>query len=121
MLESLYNDHLSGYEDHLLPCCGHFMFVDEKTDRLIISGCSQGLDWSVTHAGDTVRLKTDANTPIVISFEEYEAIAFKFADAVKSFYEKCTPKQPKEDDFENTAYERFWSDWGNLRNGINTK
>ena len=118
MLESLYGDHQSGYEEHLLPCCGHFMFVDEKTDELIISGCPSGIDWSVTHESDTVRLATDKSSQIVISFEEYKATVFKFADAIKSFYAKCTPKQIKEDNFEDKAYERFWMNWNKMRSGI---
>ena len=115
MLQSLYRDHMAGNEQHLLPCCGHFMFVDEETDQLIISGCPNGLDWSVMHENGMVRLMADANNQIIIPFNEYKDIVFKFADEIKAYYDKCTPKKPKQDDFENKAYERFWSDWEKLR------
>ena len=119
MLESLYSDHLAGREEHLLPCCGHFMVIDEQSNKLLIIGCHNGLDWSVIHEGDNVRLKTDLEIEVVIPFDDYQEIVFSFADAIKAYYNKSSPKTPPLEQFEKDAYQRFWSDWDQWRGGNN--
>jgi len=121
MLKSLYHDHLAGGDTNLRPCCGHFMVIDEKTNELFIMDCSYGLDWSVTHENGMVKLSVDENTQTVLPFEEYKSIIFEFADTIKSFYDKCSPKTPTGKDFEVKAYQRFWRDWRKMRNGNFTK
>ncbi|MCL2675364.1 MAG: hypothetical protein FWE84_02075 [Firmicutes bacterium] len=117
MLESLYKNHIKGREEHLLPCCGHFMFIYEKTDSLIITGCPKGIDWSIVHENGTVKISSDTNAQAVIPFEDYKAIVFGFADTVKSFYDNCSPKN-SQDAFENQAYQRFWENWRKIRSGV---
>ena len=117
MLETLYRNHNDSdecYEEHLLPCCGHFMFVDEKTDKLIICGCPNGIDWTVIHENNMVKLVEDESTQIIMPFEEYKNAVFNFADKVKMFYDKCLPKHPNPEDAK--AYQRFWLDWEKFRN-----
>jgi len=115
MLESVYSDHAAGYERHLLTCCGHFMYIDEEADKLFFIDCPYGLDWSVAHEGDTVTLTTEAKTQVTISLADYRDIVFAFADEIKAFYEKCSPKTPPLEDFEQLALERFWTDWERWR------
>lgn len=122
MLETLFDNHIphSTPEEHLMPCCGHFMFIDEKTDKLIISGCPNGLEWTVLHESDTIRLITDSNTQIAMPFEEYKSIVFEFADKIESFYNKCSPKD-FDDDFNRQNFQRFWKDWRKMRSYNHTE
>lgn len=117
MLKSVYSDHLTGSSEVLHPCCGHFMFIDEKTDALVIMDCPLGLDWSVKHEGCIVKLIVDEHTQIVIPLAEYKETVFEFADAIKSFYNACSPKVPTGEKFEVDGYQKFWEDWEKLRNG----
>ena len=116
MLESLYSDHIHGDNGQLLlPCCGSFMGVDKETDEPIIVGCPNGRDWSVTHLGQTVTLTTAEGTQVCMPSEEYREIVFEFVDAVKSFYDECSPKIII-DDYENEGYRKFWDNWEARRN-----
>ncbi|MCL2082708.1 MAG: hypothetical protein FWH04_05695 [Oscillospiraceae bacterium] len=93
------------------------VLIDEKTNELVISGCPNGIDWSVQRENNIVTLTTSSNMQTTISFEQYRDAVFEFADKIKSFYEKCSPKLPPSD-FEGTAQQRFWADWERLRTQI---
>ena len=119
MLESLYGDHVAGNGEHLLPCCGHFMVIEEKTDKLAILGCPNGIDWSVLHENDKIKLRTDLGGEVILLFNDYKEMVYSFADTVKSYYNKCSPKVSHIEEFEKNAYQRFWRDWEKWRNGSN--
>jgi len=114
MLESVYSDHIENSGEQFLPCCGHSMYIG--IDRLLFIDCPSGLDWSITHKGDTVTLTRKAKTQITMPLLDYKDIVFAFADEIKAFYEKCSPKTPPLEDFEQLALERFWTDWERWRN-----
>jgi hypothetical protein len=128
MLESLYNNHISCFsedvvldcEKHLLPCCGHFMFVDEKTGELGIIGCPNGVDWSVLHENGMVKLVSNSDIQAIISLDEYRDIVFRFADKIKAFYDKSSPKTP-DPECDIVAYLKFWANWEQMRNGNSIK
>jgi len=112
LLESVYQDHIASRgHGYFLTCCGSFMFIDEKTDRLTFMDCPYGQDWTVTHEGETVRLTTSAGTQVIIQLTQYKDIVFAFADEIKAFYEACSPKTPPIDDIERNAWKRFRRDW----------
>jgi len=90
------------------------MFQDER-DKITIMGCSNGIDWSVTHEGGMVRLITGANTQVTIPLAEYKNIIFAFADTITSFYETCSPKTPITEAYECNAHQIFWSNWEKWR------
>ena len=115
MLQSIYSDHYSGKEEHLLPCCGHFMFINDKMDELAILGCPNGIDWNIKHIGNDVVLKSAKGTMVTLPLEEYKGVIFDFADAIEDVYKKSAPKKLHEE-CEQKAYERFWQDWHKLRN-----
>jgi len=120
LLESLYGDYKydsEAYLEHLLPCCGHWVIVDEKTDKLNIIGCINGLDWAITHKDSAVILTTDSNTQVSIPFDEYQKIIYNFADEIKAFYDQCSPKKTFYWDFEEHVYRKFWENWDEMRNG----
>lgn len=115
MLDSLYRDHIQGNEEHFLPCCGHFMFRNEDTGRFVISGCENGIDWSVIHMGNDILLTTSSGQREIIAFSEYKRIIIGFADEIEAFYESCSPKVFY-DDFDKQTYHEFWNEWHTLRN-----
>ncbi|WP_077847576.1 hypothetical protein [Clostridium puniceum] len=47
-------------ENHILPCCDHFMYIDEKTNKIVVLGCPTGIDWTVIHKGNNVKLITES-------------------------------------------------------------
>jgi len=117
MLKSLYFNHSPSSGEHLLPCCGFSLFIDENnTSELIISDCPFGLDWAVAHENNKVTLISAANTQVVIPLEDYKKIVFDFADEIKAFYDKSSEKRP-ETSHEKSAYKLFWKNWEKLRNG----
>ena len=43
----------------MLPCCGHFIIANEALDEVTISGCENGIDWSVIHKDNMVILELE--------------------------------------------------------------
>ena len=120
MLKSLYGNHVAGEGFNLLPCCGHDIFIYEKTGELVIMGCPNGNDWSVIHENGMVKIKADNDKQIVISLDEYRGIVFRFADEIKDFYDNCSPKTP-DPECDIVAYRKFWENWEQMRNGNSIK
>jgi hypothetical protein len=60
-----------------------------------------------------VRLTTLSNTQVTLPLTEYKKIISTFADTVKDFYEKSSPKIKSaiENFTDETSYQRFWEDW----------
>lgn len=112
MLRSLYEDHLAGQEEHLMPCCGHFMFINEN--KLSIAGCKNGIDWSVIHQNEEICLTTEKGNHFIIPSSEYKTTVFRFADAISDFYESCKPKVFT-DNYDKQMYTAFWNEWRDLR------
>jgi hypothetical protein len=116
MLESLFSDHIRGKEEHLLPCCGHTVFVDDR-DELVICGCPSGIDWSVIHEGNQVRLVTEKGTEAQIPFSAYQAQVLLLADKVEAAYQ-CASAKIFPSDFEASGYRKFWDNWFALRQRV---
>ena len=56
LLKTLTEDHIIHQDNQLLPCCGFFLVADKALENVTIIGCDYGVDWSVVHDGDSVRL-----------------------------------------------------------------
>lgn len=116
LLKTLTEDHLIGEEIQMLPCCGHFIIPAANLDTVDISGCSNGIDWSVIHENDYVRLITESGQEVSIPIEDYISAVFHFSDIVKAFYDLCSPKEVGDDEFERSGYIAFWNEWNRRRN-----
>ena len=44
LLRSLTEDHETGQENQMIPCCGHFLVANEDLTEVWISGCPYGTD-----------------------------------------------------------------------------
>lgn len=76
----------------MLPCCGFFYIPNEELDNVVISGCPNGIDWSVIHDGDKVILELDDGTKESVAIEDYRKAVYDFVDKVEAFYNSCSPK-----------------------------
>ena len=116
LLKSIREDHLRGTGLQMLPCCGHFLIASEDLSHVEIIGCDSGVDWSVLHEGDSVRLLTESGEDVVIPLAEYRRTVFAFSDEVERFYRTSRPKKIPTDEFEKNGYLSFWKEWESLRN-----
>lgn len=119
LLKSLTEDHIIYEGQQMLPCCGHTMIAREngRLDTVDISGCDNGIDWSVLHEDDTVRLITCTGCETVLPLQEYKKTVFAFADKIEAFYQRSAKKAPLSDEFEQKGYTAFWNEWHRRRRG----
>ena len=103
------------FGSQLVPCCGHFMLLEEKTNKLLIFGCDNGIDWTIIHEGNKVKHITDSGQIALLDKEEYKKIVFDFADSVEQFYKNSSPKKNPDDESDKNAYLEFWKEWRKLR------
>ena len=115
LLKTLTENHIMGTDNQMLPCCGFFFIANDTLDNVTISGCSNGVDWSVIHNDDFVILKTEDGTEETVSIEHYKNEVFRFADKIETFYNSCTPKKIPDDEFERNGYIAFWNEWHRRR------
>ena len=115
LLKTLTEDHISHRDNQLLPCCGFCLLPNEALDSVRILGCGQGVDWTVLHEGEQVRLRLDDGYECTVPLADYRAEVFRFADRIAAFYAACTPKVPPEDPWERSGYRAFWNEWRRRR------
>ena len=116
LLRSLTQDHKTGEENQMIPCCGHFMVANDELTEVWISGCPYGTDWLVEQVSGGVKITTDSGKETFVPMDEYRAEVFRFADKVEAFYKGCLPKKPH-DEFSRNGYTAFWNEWHRRRNG----
>lgn len=117
LLKSLENDHIIGENSNqMLPCCGFFIITNEKDDNVDIIGCPHGIDWTVLHSGDYIKLITQKGTEVTVKLNSYREVVYRFVDVIKEFYKKSTPKNMTGDSFDIIGYIKFWDEWDRRRN-----
>ena len=88
---------------------------NEVLSNVTIIGCDNGIDWSVLHEDDQVRLITESGRETRVALPEYKAEVYKFADKVEAFYNRCTPKDLSRNEFDRDGYIAFWNEWHRRR------
>lgn len=117
LLKSLEEDHLKDKSlNQMLPCCGFFIIPNDVDEYVEISGCPNGIDWSVVHEENFVKLITEKGTEVSIDISLYKEIVFYFADKIQFFYNKCEKKIIPEDEFDKKGYLAFWREWDIRKN-----
>lgn len=98
LLRTLEQDHSPENQvgDHLLPCCGHVLIApSEGSTDVLVLGCPSGIDWSVSHQRNSVRLHDLRGHPALdgarsvnatIPVEQYRETVAEFASAVWSLF-----------------------------------
>jgi len=115
-LKTLTEDHLpENGGNQMLPCCGHMLIPNGDLTRVEICGCPNGVDWTVKHEADGVRLILEDGSEALVPLDEYRREVFHFADSVEAFYNACSPKKLPEDPFIRDGYTAFWHEWYDRR------
>lgn len=115
LLKSLKLDHSIGEENQILPCCGHFIIPNDTDDTVEISGCPNGIDWSILHTDGYVKLVTEKGNEVSITLDDYTETVFNFVDKIEEFYKRCQGKIIPTDNFDRDGYIKFWKEWNNRR------
>ena len=115
LLKTLSENHVIGEDNQMLPCCGFFLIPNETNDTVSISGCSNGIDWTVIHIKDGVEIITESGNTTFIGLDEYKRVVFDFVDRVQEYYDHCSPKKVPVDDYEKRGYIAFWNEWRRRR------
>lgn len=122
LLKSIEEDHIPGKSlNQLLPCCGHFIIPDDTKDTVEIYGCPNGIDWSVLHSNESVKLVTQKGNEVSIKLTDYRGIVFDFADKIEAYYKMCKEKVVPTDEIERNGYIKFWREWHIRRDSYNLK
>ena len=116
LLKTLTENHIINTDNQILPCCGFFMIPNDTLDNVSISGCPNGIDWTVIHDENTVVLELEDGTRECVSITDYKKEVFSFADKIEAFYKSCTPKKMPTDEFGRNGYIAFWNEWHRRRN-----
>ena len=115
LLKTLTEDHIIDRDNQMLPCCGFTLIADEAHENVAISGCPNGIDWTVMHDGDIIRLILDDGYEARISISDYQSEVFRFADFIESYYRSCPPKLIPSNHFDRVGYLSFWNEWNRRR------
>lgn len=122
LLKTLSRDHIADYgtdhtigENQLVPCCGFSMWQkkpDEFGEICYILGCNNGIDWTVKHEGDFIRLIAENKESVDIPFEQYKAEVFAFSDKVKAFYDSNLPRDISDyEEYDRDGFKAFCAEW----------
>lgn len=114
LLKTLTQDHIMNEDNQMLPCCGHFMIPDNDLTNVDICGCPNGIDWTVLHDKDRIKIITESGRETTIHMEEYQKEVFRFADKIEDFYNKCSPKNLS-NEYDRDCYYAFWNEWHRRR------
>ena len=118
-MKSIYENHMMNERLQFIPCCGFSMFKKDNCNEVDIIGCPNGIDWSVYHVEDCVKIVTASDDSMLIDKEIYKNEIFKFSDKVENIYKKSTPKNIPKDEIEAEGYQTFWKEWRQLRGKFN--
>lgn len=112
LLKSLTEDHIpSDNELQMVPCCGHFYIASKDLMTVTIIGCDTGLDWTIRHDGRTVLLTALDGTEEAVPYSDYLYKVCRFADKVEQYYDQCSPKVIRDDEFDRNGSTAFWNEW----------
>lgn len=116
LLKSLSENHIMDVEEQMMPCCGFSIYArDNILDTVDIIGCPNGIDWSVIHEGNDIKIVTASGKETIVEKAEYQQIVFNFADKVEAFYKRCSAKILPEDAIDRDGYIAFWNEWHRRR------
>lgn len=115
LLKTLTENHIIYEENQMLPCCGFTLIANDDLTNVDICGCPNGVDWSVIHEGDTVKLILENGTETRVSIDEYKKEVCRFADMIEAFYDSSKPKKMPQDEFDKNGYIAFWNEWHRRR------
>ena len=117
MLRSLTNNHIMHKDAPILPCCGFWLYTTEKKNTVVIGGCPNGIEWSIIHDENNIKIITQGGKETIISFCQYQNQVNAFADKVEMIYRTSPSKIMREEKHDRDGYVAFWNEWRKLRKG----
>ena len=111
LLKSLTEDHMIYEDNQLLPCCGFFLIPDQAEENVCISGCPNGIDWTVRHVESGVELILEDGYAVTVPMDEYRREVLAFVQKIEDFYNAAPPRPMPEDDFDRKGWQTFWKEW----------
>ena len=112
-LRSLFENHFSRAEEHMIPCCGAFYASQDKTSVTVV-GCSNGIDFDITHQDDNIIIRAQDGIAYTSPFEDYKAAVLSYAKQIEDFYHQNPPRQFK-DQIDKDGFEAFCNEWKTLK------
>lgn len=112
-LQSLFKNHVQGAEEHLIPCCGHFLLPSADRTRVTIYGCPNGIDFDVIHENGRVVVRVQNGSTHTVSFDEYRTAVLAYAKQIEDFYHQNPPRQ-FQDPFDQEGFSAFCQEWYDL-------
>jgi len=102
--------------DHLFPCCGFSMYDEPGEEDVVICGCPNGEDFEILHRlnGSGVLVRGKDGREWELTWPEWTAAIFGFADRVSEFFAASTPKQPH-DEVDTAGFRKFMAEWARRR------
>lgn len=113
-LRSLFNDHISGKEEHIIPCCGHFMVPSEDGKSVEIIGCPNGIDFDVIRKGDDIVIPWN-KAEMTITYPEYKNAVLAYAEQIIDFYDQ-NPERSFNDEYDKNMFMAFMTEFKGLYN-----
>jgi hypothetical protein len=112
LLRTLDRDHTPErpVAEHLLPHCGHAMYVDSDPANVVIIGCPHGRDWRVVHTGEQVVLGLVDQREYAVPARAWRDAVMRFSDAIENYYAASEPKEPL-DANDAAGFEAFLNEW----------
>lgn len=112
-LRTLDCNHLCGEEEHMIPCCGHFMIPSEDKKKVTVIGCKNGVDFDVIHEKDGIIIKCMDGRHVCCLYDEYKAAVILFAKQIDK-YMKESPARIPEDTFSAEGFDAFKNEFNLL-------
>jgi len=111
------HEHEHEYEYvHILPCCGFGMMANDDLSSVYFCECPNGVDWSVIHENNKIKLVTESGAETLIDIDDYRQEVYAFADKIEAFYKKSSPKNLSgADSMSRDGYIAFWNEWHRRR------
>ncbi len=115
LLKSLKENHDGTIEPQIIPCCGFNMYaVGDESNELLIFGCANGINWTITHERHLLIHQFGDGEIIETDFDEWRNAVCNFSDEIINFYESSPPKIVDDEEDKN-GFELFMREWKRLR------
>ena len=102
--------------NYLFPCCGfNPMLVGNGKYPLVIQGCPNGINVSVEHLDDGVRLSADNGPTALISPAEWRSAVLGFVAEIEGWYARNTPRAEPGSEFDARGWAALWNEWKSRR------
>ena len=84
-LRSIFDNHFTGADEQMIPCCGHFLIPSQNKTCVTIIGCPNGIDFDIIHEDNNIIIRTQDGTTYTVTFNDYKAAVLSYANQIQDF------------------------------------